>query len=101
MPNAPEQNFKQQARHWLLTLHDPDWAPPTELQPTIAWLRGQKEIGTQTERIHWQLFATFKRPTRLAAIKKIFGNAVHAEPSRSEAAEAYVFKVNNSFNISY
>lgn len=101
MPNAPEQNFKQQARHWLITLHDSNWSPPTQLPENVAWLRGQQEQGSQTQRIHWQLFASFKRPARLAALKKIFGNGVHAEPSRSEAAEAYVFKVNNSFNISY
>ena len=33
---------------------------------------------------------------RLAAIKQIFGQLCHAEPSRSEAAETYVFKENTA-----
>jgi len=86
----------QQARHWLLTINDSDsgdsWTPPTELPTGIAWLRGQKEIGTDTNRPHWQLFVSFKRAVRLAAVRKLFGTRVHAEPSRSEAAESYVFK---------
>jgi len=88
-----------QARHWLLTINDSDtgesWVRPAGLlgpYSTIAWLRGQKEIGATTNRPHWQLFVSFKRAVRLAAIKKLFGNRTFAEPSRSEAAEAYVFK---------
>jgi len=85
-----------QQRHWLLTINDSDsgesWTQPTELPGGIAWLRGQKEIGSNTGRPHWQLFVSFKRAVRLAAIRKLFGTRVHAEPSRSEAAEAYVFK---------
>lgn len=81
-----------QARYWLLTLHQPEWQPPTELPNGMVWLRGQKEQGSNTGAIHWQLFAAYKRAVRLAALKKDFGTTVHAEPSRSEAAEQYVFK---------
>lgn len=85
-----------QARHWLLTINDSDsgesWEQPNELPTGIAWLRGQKEIGSDTNRPHWQLFVSFKRAVRLAAVRKCFGTRVHAEPSRSEAAETYVFK---------
>lgn len=90
----------QQARYWLLTINDSDngdsWVPPTQLGEGIwsgiGWLRGQKESGSNTGREHWQLFVSFKRAVRLAAVRKCFGTRVHAEPSRSEAAEDYVFK---------
>lgn len=95
-----------QARHWLLTINDSDngtsWERPSDLSGhlfnSIAWLRGQKEIGTGTNRPHWQLFVSYKRPVRLAAIRKCFGTRVHAEPSRSDAAEAYVFKDNTAID---
>jgi len=88
-----------QARYWLLTLNDDDsgtsWSPPTALDGQYSdcnWIRGQKEIGANTSRPHWQLFVAFRKKFRLAAVKRIFGNRVHAEPSRSTAAEEYVFK---------
>jgi len=81
-----------QARYWLLTLHQPTWTPPETLPHGVTWLRGQKEQGSNTGAIHWQLFTAFGRAVRLSAVKKIFGRGVHAEPSRSEAAEEYVFK---------
>jgi len=103
MTNGPRTNSTAttaQARHWLLTINDADdgtsWIPPTSIDQdgftNVVWLRGQKEIGAGTGRPHWQLFASFKRAVRLAAVKSTFGARIHAEPSRSEAAEAYVFK---------
>lgn len=41
---------------------------------------------------HWQVIAYFKSRIRLATVKSIFGQSVHAEPTRSDAAEAYVWK---------
>jgi len=86
-------------RYWLLTINDSNTGESWEQFPdllqersSIAWLRGQKEIGAGTSRPHWQLFVAFKLPVRLAAIRKLFGTRVHAEPSRSDAAESYVFK---------
>lgn len=95
MPSATQT----QARYWLLTINDSDdgssWTPPAALDGDYSkcqWLTGQKEVGTNTNRPHWQLFVSFKRAVRLAAIRKLFGTRVHAEPSRSEAAETYVHK---------
>lgn len=87
-------NTKQppKARYWLLTLHDPNWNPPQELKTLWQWVRGQKEIGNSTGAIHWQIFVSYKKAVRLRQIKTDFGNSVHAEPSRSSAAEEYVFK---------
>jgi len=85
-----------QARYWLLTINDSDngtsWIPWTVLKQDIQWLRGQKELGSTTNRPHWQLFVAYKKKIRLGRIKKDFGDRTHAEPSRSESAEAYVFK---------
>lgn len=39
-----------------------------------------------------QVLAIFTKPQRLAAVKKCFGPTCHAEPSRSDAADAYVWK---------
>lgn len=89
-----------QARYWLLTINDSDdgisWVPPADLNSEcwqhVQWLRGQKEVGTGTGRPHWQLFCAFKAKKRLAFVRECFGTRVHAEPSRSSAAEDYVFK---------
>lgn len=79
-----------QGRYWLLTIPFHYYTPylPNELQ----FLRGQLEQGTTTDYLHWQLLAAFKTKVRLAAVKKLFGNEVHAELSRSNAATDYVWK---------
>lgn len=82
----------KQARYWLGTVN-PDhgvWEPPTVLPDNVVWLRGQRELastGTQ----HWQLFAAFDKKVRLSTVKTSICNG-HWEPSRSEAAEQYVWK---------
>lgn len=81
-----------QARYWLLTIPVADWAVPSELPLAITWLRGQQERGSDGGYEHWQLFAAFRKKTRLSTVKSYFANTAHAEPSRSEAAEGYVFK---------
>lgn len=95
-----------QGRYWLLTINDGDddrtsWVPPTELSGQYAdagvqWLRGQKEIGTDTGRPHWQLFVSFTERKRLNAVKELFGDRAHCELSRSKAAIEYVFKDDTS-----
>lgn len=85
-----------QARYWLLTINDSDngesWSPPDQCPGECQWITGQKEVGSNTGRPHWQLFVSYKRAVRLAAVKRTFGQRIHAEPSRSEAAIAYVHK---------
>lgn len=92
-PNRPPI---PQARYWLLTIpqtsagDNPGWRQ--QLPLNVQWLRGQQERGAETGYVHWQLFAAFSKKVRLGAVKLQFGNECHAEPSRSEAAEQYVFK---------
>ena len=78
------------ARYWLLTIPHADFTP--FLPGSLVYIRGQLERGEQTGYLHWQLLAVFPSQQRLAAVKRIFGPTVHAEPSRSDAADAYVWK---------
>ncbi len=57
-----------------------------------CFIKGQLETGNTTGYLHWQLIVYFEKQQRLAALKKIFGEGIHAEPTRSEAVEQYVFK---------
>lgn len=82
----------EQARYWLLTIKKNDWRKFEVLPSNIVYLRGQEEIGANTGFHHWQLLAVFKRAVRLAAVKAVFGNSCHAEPTKSSAANEYVWK---------
>lgn len=79
-----------QAKYWILTIPHADFLPYKP--PTVAYIRGQLESGEQQGFLHWQLLATFERKTRLAGVKSVFGDRCHAEPSRSDAADEYVWK---------
>jgi len=80
-----------QARWWILTIPHAYFSPPY-LPPSIQYLRGQLELGRGTGFLHWQLVINCKRPTRLAALKQVFGDQCHAEPTKSAAALDYVWK---------
>lgn len=79
-----------QARYWLLTIPHADFLP--WLPNTVAYIKGQLERGNDTDYLHWQVLAVFKRKLRLRGVKDQFGQTCHAEPSRSEAATEYVWK---------
>ena len=81
---------------WLLTIPSNDWTLFESLPDTISYLKGQKEIGNDTGYEHWQIICYFKRTQRLSLVKRIFGTTCHAEPSRSAAADAYVWKDDTS-----
>lgn len=79
-----------QARYWILTIPHAYYIPYRP--PGVAYIRGQLESGEQQGYLHWQLLATFERKTRLGGVKSLFGDQCHAEPSRSDAADEYVWK---------
>lgn len=79
-----------QGIYWLLTIPHACFLP--YLPQSVAYLRGQLESGNDTGYLHWQLLVIFKRKCRLAAVKKVFGDGIHAELSRSSAATDYVWK---------
>ena len=78
------------ARFWIGTLFD--WTPPTGLGSEVCvWLRGQQEICPTTGRPHHQVVAGFKRQVRLPFVIRTIG-AGHWEPTKSAAADDYVWK---------
>lgn len=58
----------------------------------MSYIRGQLEVGEGTGYRHYQVLVVYSRQVRLPQVKKDFGNTVHAEPSRSAAADQYVWK---------
>lgn len=79
-----------QGIYWLLTIPHADFLP---FKPnTVQYIKGQLERGANTDYIHWQLLVAFERKCRLAHVKSIFGTTVHAELTKSKAANDYVWK---------
>lgn len=79
-----------QARYWLLTI--PHHAFTPYLPPGVCYIKGQLERGDNTGYLHWQVVAYFPKRVRLAGVKAVFGDEVHAESTKSDAAEEYVWK---------
>lgn len=79
-----------QAKYWLLTIPHADFLP--YLPNSICYIKGQLERGNDTGYLHWQVLAVYKRKVRLRGVKDTFGSTVHAEPSKSDAANEYVWK---------
>jgi len=78
-----------QGTYWLLTIPSHCFIP--YLPDGVNWVIGQLERGVGGF-LHWQILCSFSRSVRLARVKSVFGDQVHAELSRSSAAEAYVQK---------
>lgn len=79
------------AAFWILTIPAENWTPTGVLHDSILYIRGQKEIGEKGF-VHWQVVAHFKTQVRFAHVKKIFPPQTHIEPTRSSAANEYVWK---------
>lgn len=84
--------MSQQARYWLLTI--PVEHMPMVPQPTrdLCYIKGQQELGNSTGLLHWQILAVFTKKLRLRGVKSYFVDQCHAEATRSEAANDYVWK---------
>lgn len=77
-----------QAKYWLLTIPHAHFLP---YRPsTVQYVRGQLERG-ESGYLHWQLLVIFESKRRLRHVISVFGE-FHAEPSRSNAANDYVWK---------
>lgn len=83
--------MSEQCRYWMLTIPVNAYVAPTELPPNVTYLKGQQEIGASGFH-HWQLLAVFKKKIRRAGVKQTFSQQSHCEPSRSQAANQYVWK---------
>lgn len=77
-------------RYWLLTIPHHYFTP--YLPPGCVYIRGQLECGSDTGYLHWQALVAFTKKTSLKSLKNLFGQQIHAEPSRSDAADEYVHK---------
>lgn len=105
----PAQRTYSQAKYWLLTIPHAHFLP--YLPTGCSYIKGQLELGKQgsdlestgsgsystwesneyTRYLHWQIVVHFQKKLRLRGVRNIFGN-FHAEPTRSEAADDYVWK---------
>lgn len=79
-----------QARYWILTIKHADFLP--YLPPGCTWIRGQLERGEQSGYLHWQVAIACSSKVSRQFIIRTFGIGVHAEPTRSDAADEYVWK---------
>lgn len=80
-----------QARYWILTIPVDSWDKDRGRPQDVVYIKGQMEQGITGYR-HWQLLVVFSKKVRLATVKRAFGDRAHAEPTRSSAADAYVWK---------
>jgi len=78
-----------QASYWMATIPGHAFVP--YLPPGVAYIRGQLESGTETGFVHWQLLVITAKRHRLGWLRTTFG-PYHFEPSRSVAANDYVWK---------
>lgn len=81
-----------QARYWLLTIPTLTYPNEPTLSGDLVYLKGQKEQGSESGYEHWQVLAVFGKKQRLRGVKQHFCDTAHCEPSRSEAANEYVWK---------
>lgn len=84
------------ARIWMGTL--PYTSEPTLpdrldkfVKFEISYAKGQRELGAGGYE-HWQFLIHLSKPQRLSWLKKNIHNHCHWEPTRSDAAESYVWK---------
>lgn len=79
-----------QFRYFIATIPVDLWAP--SIKPEMKYVKGQKEVGASGYE-HWQVMFVFREKLTLLRAKRIIAiEAVHLEPTRSVAAEEYVWK---------
>lgn len=79
----------RQARYWIGTIPRAEWEPC--LPEGACWIKGQPEKGEETGYLHWQILVGFPSKKSLRQVRELF-SVGHFEPTRSDAADAYVHK---------
>lgn len=79
---------RRQGTYWLLTVPHAHFVP--YVPKGVAWIKGQLELG-EGGFLHWQLIVGFQNKCSLNQVRQVFG-PFHAELTRSNAAEDYVWK---------
>jgi len=78
-----------QGKYWMLTIPQHNFTP--YLPNGVEFIKGQIELGDQAQYLHWQLLVSFEKKVTLSKVRDVFG-PYHAELTRSEAADRYVWK---------
>jgi len=73
----------------MLTIPHHQFVP--YLPPTVAWIKGQAEVGSADGYLHWQLVCLFKQKIRRGGVRQLFG-PYHCELTRGPAANDYIWK---------
>lgn len=99
--DPPAATSRRQGRYWILTIPHECFTPYLPLG--VTWIRGQLERGSgglehggSTGYLHWQLVVGLATKQSLRRLTTIFGTGIHAELTRTEAAEDYVWKDDTS-----
>ena len=80
----------RQAFYWILTLSCEREPNEPKLMEGVQWLKGQKELGGGGF-LHWQFIVGLCQKGSVHTLSRMFPGC-HAEPTRSKAAEEYVWK---------
>jgi len=78
-----------QFKYFLLTIPKDKWSKC--LPDSVCYIKGQEEVGEGGYE-HWQLLVVTRRKTSVVGCKNMFCREAHVEPSRSSAADEYVWK---------
>jgi hypothetical protein len=83
---------KNEHMYWIGTIPRNSWEVPKELPAGVKGIRGQAERGDGGYE-HWQIVVRLHHTTGLAGVKRKLGSREgHFEPTRSRAANDYVWK---------
>lgn len=81
---------RRQGIYWILTIPHEHYTPYNP--PGICYSKGQLEEGdSETAYVHWQFIIICRKKESIASLRRTYG-PYHAELTRSEAAEDYVWK---------
>lgn len=80
------------ARYWIATIPaNSHWIP--RIDDKCVYIKGQQEVGEgENGYTHWQILLAFSKQVTLLQCKTYCTDTSHVEPTRSEAADDYVWK---------
>lgn len=86
--NSRKQS-RRQGIYWIATIPQHAFIP--YLPPQCSWIKGQLELGKDSNFLHWQFIVAFKRKVSIHGFRECFG-PYHGELTRSNRAEDYCWK---------
>jgi len=82
----------KQFKFFMLTIPRDKFNPPPTLPAGMEFIKGQAECGVGGYE-HWQIVVGFTKYVTLSKGKTFFDRAAHLEPTKSAAANDYVWKL--------